>query len=200
VVKKNAIAHFQKVDPILHALTVRYGTGDPVQSTDYFYDLVETIISQQLSESAASTIFKRFKTLFKRLRFTPVAVLALRDRSIRDVGISRSKTSYIKNIAEAITSKTLELQKLESLDDHRVIEELVRIKGIGPWTAEMFLMFSLARPDVFSNSDAGLRRAIQNAYRLKEATFGKLNTLSRRWIPYRTYACLTLWRSLKEGN
>ena len=200
MVSDTVVAHFRKADPILHALIVRYGSSAPVQSKDYFYDLVESIISQQLSESAASTIFRRFKSLFRKSRIIPASVLALSDRSIRGVGISRSKSSYIKNIARALTTKTLNLQTLESLDDPLVIEELVKIKGIGPWTAEMFLMFSLGRPDVFSEADAGLRRAIQNAYHLKTVTPEKLGTISRRWIPYRTYACLTLWRSLKEGN
>lgn len=200
MVSKKIITHFQKVDPILYSLVVKYGIVSLVQSSDYFFDLVESIIGQQLSDSAASTIFRRFSLLFKNSRITPEAVIALSDGKIQSAGISRSKTSYIKNIALAVTTHTLNLRNLESFDNQRVQEELTKVKGIGPWTAEMFLLFSLARPDVFSYSDTGLRRAIQKAYRLKEVTPDRLEKISRRWIPFRSYACRVLWRSLRKED
>lgn len=160
-----------------------------VPSTDYFSDLCETIINQQLSEKAGATIWSRFKKLFVKL--TPDKVLATADEKIRTSGISRSKISYLKNLARY--AKNLDI--LRDMKNDEVIDELTKVKGIGRWTAEMFLMFSLGREDVFSQGDAGLQRAIANLYGKKH-----MDKIIAKWSPYKTYACRVLWKSLGQPN
>lgn len=184
---KHVIDHLRK-DPVLAQALDRVKLTSMEASTDYFSDLCETIVNQQLSEKAGATIWKRFAALFAKL--TPATVLAASDEKIRTSGISRSKISYIKNLARF--AQKSDLRKLEKLHDEDVTAELTKIKGIGRWTAEMFLMFSLGREDVFSESDAGLKRAIVKLY-------GKRNMekIIAKWSPYKTYACRVLWKSLE---
>ncbi len=196
--KKVAI-HFQTVDPILFSVIRNIKPFTIEKSDDYFPDLVEAIICQQLSDKAGATIFGRFQKLFPKEKITPESVLSLTDAAIRNVGPSWSKVRYIKNIAQAVTDGTLDLGALDILSNEEIIGELTKIKGIGPWTAEMFLMFSLGREDVFSFGDLGLKRAIQNLYHFKkEPTRKQIEKISRTWLPYRTYACRILWNSLDQ--
>jgi DNA-3-methyladenine glycosylase II len=172
-----------------------------VVSEDPFVDLVHSIIDQQLSEKAGRTIFERFLALFPKGMVTPDAVLALEDQTIRDVGVSWSKVSYIKAIAQAVRSKSVDFASIATLGDEDVIASLTTIKGVGRWTAEMFLMFSLGREDIFSYGDLGLRRAIQRLYGFrKEPTRRQMEKIVRRWSPYRTYAARILWRTLDQPN
>jgi len=195
------LRHFKKADPILFSLFQKFDVKALVPSDDYFIDIVESIINQQLSDKAASTITERFHALFGKKPVTPRAVVRMPVFKIRSVGISGAKTVYIKSLAQLITDDELHLKNFDAYDDETVIRELTKIRGIGQWTAEMFLMFSLARPDVFSHTDAGLRRAIQKAYAIKgEIKDRTLLRLSKHWIPYRTYACRVLWRSLDTGD
>ncbi len=199
---KNVVkAHFRRTDPILFAALSRLGSStgslNPRMTTDYFADLCEAIINQQLSEKAGATIFRRFKSLFIGGKITPQKVVRLSDQSIRDIGASWSKVGFIKDLAVKVYKNEIELQTLTSLPDDQVIQRLTSIKGIGPWTAEMFLMFSLGREDIFSYGDVGLRRAIQRLYSFKkEPTQQQIRKLEIKWIPYRTYACRILWRTL----
>lgn len=177
--------HFQSVDPLLATLI-----KTPIVlsvSNNPFIDLVESIISQQLSIKAADTIFLRLKAFGP---ITPTHILDLPEKTFRSAGISGSKTLYIKNVARA----KINFEKLHALSDEDVIAELVHIKGIGRWTAEMFCMFSLAREDIFSFGDAGLQRAIQNLYQTKSQK--RIMNISNKWKPYRTYAARLLWNSL----
>lgn len=191
---KKVIAHFHSVDPLLASVIPLIKPFRLEISDDPFSDLVESIICQQLSDKAGATIFARFQTLFPNKKISARAILKLPDKNIRAVGPSWSKVSYIKNVAKA----GLNFQALQSLDDTQIIQELTKIKGIGPWTAEMFLMFSLGRPDVFSFGDLGLRRAIRKLYNLrKEPKRKRLVQISKKWSPYRSYAARILWRSLE---
>lgn len=198
---QNVERHFREVDPILFTALSRMSSKreslKPRITTDYFADLCEAIINQQLSEKAGATIFGRFKSLLKGGRITAGKVLRLSDQSIRDSGASWSKARFIKDLATKVHKKEIALQRLAVLSNAEVIQQLTSISGIGPWTAEMFLMFSLGREDVFSYGDVGLRRAIQKLYAFKkEPTQKQIKKLETRWAPYRTYACRILWRSL----
>ncbi|MBI2028273.1 MAG: DNA-3-methyladenine glycosylase 2 family protein [Candidatus Levybacteria bacterium] len=168
-------------------------------SDDLFLDIVETIINQQLSDKAASTIFGRFKKLFKSHRhITHKNALNLSDELIRQAGISYSKISYIKNTARAFINNEISIEKLTPLSDEKVISELTKIKGIGRWTAEMIMMFSLKRPDIFSVSDLGLCTAVSSLYDIDRKDKKKIEEISMAWIPYRSIACRYLWRSLEK--
>ncbi len=186
---KHIIEHFRKVDLVLAAAA---RTLDPiVPSNDYFSDLCEIIIQQQLSEKAGETIWHRFLKLFPRL--TPAKVLATPDATIRAAGISWSKITYLKNLA-----KHGDLRRVRDMSDEQVIRELTKIQGIGPWSAEMFLMFSLGREDVFSYGDLGLRRGLQKLYKFKkEPTIKQMEKIVRKWSPYRTYGARILWKMVE---
>lgn len=195
---ESVFEYFKKGDPILVALfaTVRPAVLHP--SKNYFESLADAIISQQLSGKAANTIIKRFKTLFPQGKFPlPAQVLAKSNEELRSVGVSGSKASYIKNLATAFEEGSLDFRQVNKKTDEEIIEMLVKVKGIGRWTAEMFLIFSLGRPDVFSFGDLGLRNAVKKLYGLrKDPSPKKLKQLSSRWQPYRTTASLYLWASL----
>lgn len=188
--------HFSLHDPILFSYFDRVAEDLSVsKSKDPCIDLVESIISQQLSEKAASTISGRFHTLFKTKKISARQILFLKDETLRGVGISWSKVSYIKAIATAIETKAVNFETLEGLTDEEIIKELTKIKGVGTWTAQMFLMFSLGREDIFSYGDLGLRRGIMKVYGYKkDLTIKQMQKLEKQWKPYRTYAALLLWR------
>ena len=195
---EQAVKHFKKTDPILYKIALQVELGEILRPDDYFVDLVDSIISQQLSGKAAATIFGRFKKLFPYGKITSARLLKLDTEKIRSTGISYSKIGYIKGIAQEIKDKKLNLKDLENLSDEEVINELVKLKGVGTWTAEMFLMFTLFRPDVFSAGDLGLQNAIVRHYKLKnKPSKEKLIKISGKWSPHRTLASRILWRSLE---
>lgn len=188
----------KKADPLLATLFLFAKPSVLRPSKNYFESLANAIISQQLSGKAASTIIKRFKALFPQDKFPlPAQVLAKSHEELRSVGVSGSKASYIKNLAAAFEDGSLDFKHVHKKTDEEIIEMLVKIKGLGRWTAEMFLIFSLGRPDVFSFGDLGLRNAVKKLYRLRtDPSPKKLKQLSSRWQPYRTTASLYLWASL----
>lgn len=197
MVTKNSLrTHFSSRDPILFAYFDRVIDGITLsKSKDPFIDLIESIISQQLSEKAASTISGRFHALFKTKKISAKQILSLKDEVMRSVGISWSKVSYIKAIATAVDTNTLNFKTLETLHPDDIVKELTKIKGVGKWTAEMFLMFALGHEDVFSYGDLGLRRGIMKVYGYKkDPTVKQMQKLERQWMPYRTYASRMLWR------
>jgi DNA-3-methyladenine glycosylase II len=165
-----------------------------------FGALAVEVIAQQLSSKAATTIVKRFKALFPGKRFpTPDDVLAIPTEKVRAAGLSYAKVKYIKEIASSIKNGQLRTRRLRYMEDEAIIAELTKIKGIGKWTAEMFLMFVLERPDVFSHGDLGLRNAIQKLYGFKKPpTVKQVEKIVSKWRPYRTIASRYLWRSLDE--
>lgn len=189
--------HLLTADPSLVPIISHIETVSLSVSKDPFSDLVEAIINQQLSEKAGRTIFTRFRTSFPGGKLTPKNILGRSDQSLRDVGISWSKVSYIKSLADAVAQKRLILKKLDELDDEAVITELTKVKGVGRWTAEMFLMFSLGREDVFSYGDLGLRRAMAKLYKFRDYPSTKqMEKIVKKWRPYRTIVARMLWASL----
>ncbi len=199
--KKNIVTHFQSVDPILHAVLEKIPALEDTEkksSSEYFKNLCEQIISQQLAGKAADAIFKRFEDLFPNRIITVEHILTLNDQDIRDIGASWAKARYIKDLAQKIVNKELLLEKLDELENELVIKELTKVKGIGPWTAEMFLMFTLQREDIFSHGDLGLRNAIKKLYKFKKnPTRKQIEKIAAKWTPYKTYASRILWKSLE---
>ena len=186
--------HFKKADPILFAVAKDIDIEDVKVSDDLFRDIVWTIIGQQLSSLAANAIFARFQKLFRGKPTTPKRILALKDEDMRAAGLSGAKVRAIKNAAEVVAKGHLDIKLLPTLKDDEIILELTKVKGIGPWTAQMLLMFSLGRPDIFSEGDLGLKKGIIELYGAKTfASERKLARLLASWSPYRTYAARILW-------
>ena len=189
--------HFKKVDAILYKAIKDLYLLEKVSPKDYFAKLCGEIINQQLSDKASATIYKRFQKLFPDGKITPERTLNLTHQELRGTGTSNAKVKFIKSLAQKVVNKEAQLEKLDSMTDEEVIKELTKIKGIGPWTAEMFIMFSLGREDVFSHGDLGLNKAIKKLYGFKEEpTRKQIETITKKWSPYRTYACAILWGSL----
>lgn len=163
--------------------------------TNYFIDLLEAITNQQLSGKAASTIFGRVKGLFNG-KINPEAILKLSDAELRGAGLSYAKVNYIKDLSSKIKIGELRINKLDKLPDEEIIKELIAVKGIGRWTAEMFLMFSLGRPDIFPVDDLGIRKGFEKVTGKKFDKVMSCNFAERHWKPYRTIVCWYLWRSL----
>ena len=167
---------------------------------DAFVALCMSIASQQLSVKAAATIFRRFEDRFPPdRRPTPDRVMTLTDDEIRACGFSRPKVSFIKDLAARVLDGRLDLQGLKKHPDEEVMRQLVAVKGIGRWTAEIFLMFRLGRPDILPADDLGLMNAVQRAYRLrKRPDAKKLRAMGEAWSPYRSVASWYLWQSLNK--
>lgn len=178
-------------DPVLGRLIQRFGHIESNEPADPFSMLVSSIIGQQLSNKVADVLCGRLLAMLGG-RVTPDKIINVSDDSISMLGISRPKVRYIKSLAEETLSGRLDFVSMQNCNDEEVITALTKVKGIGRWTAEMFLIFGLAREDVFSSGDAGLRRAIVNLYGVDDMS------VAARWAPYRSYASLYLWRSLDE--
>lgn len=187
-----ALAHFKKADPVLYAAAkdVKIKPLKPRPPEDYFKSLCFEIINQQLNGKVARTIFARFEALFRK-GVTPGSVNRIKVDRIRSIGASWSKAEFIKDLAKKVCSGELDLRKLKRLDNKSAIEQLTSVKGIGPWTAEMFLMFTIGREDLFSHGDLGLRKGVEKLYGLTDKA--QIEKLSQKWSPYRTYACRVLW-------
>jgi len=184
-------------DPVLKKLHKKYGPHKFEDRSEKLYEeLVESIIGQQLSGKAADTIFKRFLKIFDDKFPRPEKLLKTDDEKLRSAGMSYSKASYIKNIAKAFKNGDLDIKILKKMNDEEVIKKLTKIKGVGNWTAEMTLIFTLKREDVFSLGDAGLRRAIKNLYNIDKEK--DILELAETWKPKRSFACWYLWRSLEN--
>ena len=195
---KEALLHLEK-DPVLKKLVQEYDLPSFSQWTktdDLFATLIRAIVNQQLSGKAADTILGRFKNLYKNSFPTPLQILKTSDEKMRGCGLSYSKISYIKGLSQAVNDGSLDLEKLPILSDEEVITELTKLKGIGRWTAEMILIFSLNRPDVFSLGDLGLCTAVSKLYNVDRKNLKKIEKISLRWSPHRSIACWYLWRSL----
>jgi DNA-3-methyladenine glycosylase II len=165
---------------------------------DHFRSLVVAIVNQQLSGKAADTILKRFVALFPGGKFpTPEQVLKMPVAKMRKAGLSRMKVNFLKDLSRKVLDGTVDFKKMPRWTDEEVIAHLTQVKGIGRWTAEMFLMFSLGRDDVFSYGDLGLRNAMQKLYGLKKhPTPAQAEKIAAQWRPYRTLASRYLWASL----
>ncbi len=188
-------------DPVLAAAIRQIGKCGMAgrQRAEHLHALVGAIVSQQLSTKAAATIFGRFIALFPEGRpLTAAAMAAQTDAALRGVGLSGQKVGYLRDLSARISDGRLNLDELESLPDELVIERLTAVKGFGRWTAEMFLMFRLHRPDVLPVGDLGIVNAIQRLYRLRKRPDPKrILKLGEAWKPYRSVASWYLWQSLK---
>ena len=187
-------------DPVLAAIIKRHGAcgrGAVRDRFDHFSMLVRAIVFQQLSTKAATTIHNRLMEALPGGTPTPEGVAALTEDQLRTAGISRQKAAYLRDLAEKVASGAVPLQDVDALTDEEVITALTQIKGIGRWTAEMFLIFRLQRPDVLPVGDLGIVNAIQRAYRMrKKPTPDRMRKLGEAWRPYRSVATWYLWRSL----
>lgn len=193
-----ALMLLSKHDPTLGKVIKQIGPIEIHKSGNYFEDLTESIVSQQLSVKAANTIWDRFTALLPDKKVTPENVWEVPDQKIREAGLSWGKVSYVKDLAKKTMESGIVFEQFEIMTDEEIITELIKVKGIGRWTAEMFLMFAMGRPDVFSYGDLGLRRAIQKLYDLDyEPSVDEAEKIAVKWKPYRTLACRYLWRSLE---
>jgi DNA-3-methyladenine glycosylase II len=201
--QRKAIAHLRAADPVLAELIEQYGPqrlddGRDASPHDHYGTLVRAIVGQQLSTKAAASIFARLTERYGGRTPTPEEVLDAEPEGLRAAaGLSRAKVSYLRSLAEHVLSGELELERLQDLSDEQVTAELVAVKGLGVWTAQMFMMFHLQRPDVLPVGDLGIRRAMERAYGLAALPEpAAMEALAEPWRPYRTLACRYLWRSL----
>jgi DNA-3-methyladenine glycosylase II len=189
-------------DPVMGAIVADHGPLDMEERrrgrpSDAYGALLRSIVGQQLSTKAARSIYQRLVDRYDGHAPTPAQILEADPEDIRSVGLSRAKVAYLRDLAEHVEDGELRLDLLPELDDAEVVAELTAIKGLGLWTAQMFLMFHLGRPDVLPVGDLGIRRAVERAYELDEVPDpATLERIAMPWRPYRTLACLYLWRSL----
>lgn len=185
-------------DPVLATVIRKYRTPLERPVMDPFGALVRTITAQQISTRAAATIHGRLIALMPA-GVQPRALLALTDDQLRQAGLSRQKTMYVRDLAAKAASGELPLHTLHELSDEDVVEAIIKVKGLGRWSAEMFLMFRLRRPDVLPVDDLGIVTAIQRLYGLrKRPKPDRIRKIGEAWRPYRTVACWYLWRSLEK--
>ena len=199
-----ALRHLREADPILAGLLGDATAGEVLPARDpqpsHYAALVRAIVGQQLSTAAARTIHERLLARFEGRPPTPREILETEPEALRSAaGLSKAKLSYLRSLAEHVESGELDLDHVATLPDEELIRELTAVKGIGEWSAHMFLMFQLGRPDVLAVGDLGVRRAVQLAWRLDDLpTPAMLTKLAQPWRPHRTAACRVLWWSLER--
>lgn len=193
---RKAVNHLKKCDPVLAAIIDRVGPCRMEFGPAEFFRLAEAIVYQQLNGKAAVTIFNRFSELAGQ-PLTPEGILKLSDAQLRSVGLSKQKSAYLKDLAAKTAAGLLDFARLPELSDEEVIEHLTQVKGIGVWTAHMFLIFSLRRPNVLPTGDYGVQMAIKKHYRKRKLPKPKdMERIAKAWAPYRSIACWYMWRSL----
>jgi DNA-3-methyladenine glycosylase II len=196
---RKAVNHLRKSDPVMRKIIDLVGPCrlKPNHEGSHFDHIVRAIIYQQLSGKAASTIHGRVKGLFGDRNPTPEEITAATDEMLRGAGVSPQKLKYLRDLALKVMAGDVALDSVHSMADEEIIELLTRVKGVGRWTAQMFLMFRLGRVDVLPTVDLGINKAVQKAYGLRRMpTPEKLLKIGSAWAPYRTIACWYLWRSL----
>ena len=193
---RRAILHLKKSDPVLATIIDRVGRFAMNYDEPAFHSLAEAIVYQQLHGKAAATIFKRLTDLAGE-PLTPAGILKLSEEQMRGVGLSKQKLSYLRDLAQKTNAGALDFAHLSDLPDADVIKALTQVKGIGVWTAHMFLMFSLRRPDVLPTGDLGIQMAIRKHYRKRKLPKPvQMEKIAKCWSPYRSVACWYLWRSM----
>lgn len=190
---KQALSHLQK-DGVLKILIQKYPLPVWNKPANLFAAIIRNIIGQQLSSAPTRIITQRFINTV--LSYDPKKILAVPDEKLRATGMSWAKVKYVKALAQAVSSGSLNLEKIKTFPDEEVIIELTKVKGIGRWTAEMILIFHLQRPDVFSLGDLGLRTAVSKLYKVDRNNLKKIAKISLAWSPYRSLASRYLWKSL----
>ena len=193
-----ATSHLETADPILAAIIRRIGPCVFAKREPTFETLARSITFQQLSGKAAGTIFARVKKASGR-RFTPAAFLKLTPEQLRACGLSRQKIASLTDLAARCVRREINFRKLDQLSDEEIIELLSRVRGVGVWTVQMFLMFALQRPNIMPLSDLGIRNAVKKAYNLPELPKpAELTEIAEKWHPHCSIACWYLWRSLDQ--
>lgn len=200
---RRSVNHLKRVDPKLARVIESVGACRLQLRTEgtHFQALGRAIVFQQLSGKAAGTIFARLNALYPADGIAPKAVLATTDEQLRAVGMSRQKIAYLRDLSAKVLSGELPLDAVESMGDDDLIAHLVQVKGIGRWTAQMFLMFRLGRPDVLPELDLGIQNAIRRVYGMrKRPTPKQVKKIGASWSPHSSVACWYLWRSLENGD
>lgn len=193
---KRAVTHLKKADPVLRAIIERIGPCKMEYGPPEFHSLAEAIVYQQLNGKAAVTIFKRFTDLAGD-PVTPAGILKLTAEQMRSVGLSKQKSSYLFDMAQRTQRGELDFARLGEMSDEEVIKHLTQVKGVGVWTAHMFLMFTLRRPNILPVGDFAVQMAIKKLYRKRKMPKpADMEKIARAWEPYRSIACWYLWRSL----
>jgi len=198
----DALEELRRSDPVMRRLVDAHGPLDEEERRrgrplEPYGALVRSIVGQQLSTKAARTIYERLTDVFDGRTPSPAELLAADPEEVRSAGLSRPKVSYLRSLAEHVESGELELARLSELPDEEVSQQLTAVKGLGQWTADMFLIFHLGRPDVLPVGDLGVRRAVERAYELPELPDpARLTEIAEPWRPQRSLASLYLWRSL----
>jgi len=193
---RKAINHLKKSDSILAAIIEQVGPCRMQFGEPTFHSLAESILYQQLNGRAAETIFKRFTDLAGD-PLTPAGILKLTDAQMRGVGLSKQKTSYLRDLSERTRAGLVEFERLPELSEEQVIQHLTQVKGVGVWTAHMFLMFTLRRPDILPTGDYGVQAAIKKHYKKRKwPKPAVMEKIAKPWAPYRSIACWYLWKSL----
>ncbi len=183
-------------DPVLRRIIKKYNKGFLTTRNKPFFSLCRTIVGQQISVKAADSIWKKFEIKCKK-KITPKVVISLHSRSLKSAGLSRQKISYLKNIAKNFQNNSFNVYDLQKIDDEKAIEYIVRLKGLGVWSAQMFLMFNLNRPDIFPIKDIGLIRAISKNYKVSYPPSKRfLEKISKLHSGYRTVFTWYMWRSI----
>lgn len=198
---KQAAEHLAKADPVLAPIIARYGLCDVRPHRNYYQALAGEIIGQQLSVKAAASIRKRFDDLFGGKFPEPQAILEKSVDELKSVGLSRPKANYIRDLAQHIVDGKVKFGHLDKLSNDEIIAELTDVKGIGEWTAHMFLMFCMGRIDVLAPGDLGIRDAVKKLYDLKDLPTPeqvKRRAQRNHWHPYETIACWYLWAALEN--
>src|SRR6201998_401377 len=193
---RKALNHLKKCDPVLAAIIQQVGPFRMEYGPAEFASLAEAIVYQQLNGKAAVTIFNRFAKLAGE-PLTPEGILKLSDEQLRAVGLSKQKSSYLRDLAAKTQSGLLNFEKLLDMEEGEVIKHLTQVKGVGVWTAHMFLMFTLRRPNVLPTGDFGIQMAMKKHYKKRKMPKPEqMEKIAKLWEPYRSIACWYLWRSL----
>jgi len=194
------VRYLSKVDPQLRILIITIGKYSIKIRASAFQSLVESIIYQQLTGSAANVIYGRFIKYYNNVMPTPMEIISTSDIELKyKVGLSSKKVQYLKDLSTRVVEQKLDLDLLSAMSDEEVINQLIQVKGIGRWTAEMFLIFCLGRPDVLPVTDLGIRKAMQKVYSIPELPKpAEMLTIAQPWRPHRTVATWYLWKSLSK--
>lgn len=198
---RKALLHLKKSDPILRQIIERVGPCRIEYRDPAFSTLARAIVFQQLAGAAATRIFDRFQALVDPPPLTPEAVLRLHLRRLRGAGLSLQKATYLRDLSKKTVSGAIPFQHLSNLPDQEVIDALTQVKGVGVWTAHMFLIFALRRPDVLPTGDYGIRAAMKKAYDLPDLPKpAEMERLAQPWRPYASLASWYLWQSLRKAT
>ena len=189
-----------KRDPVLRKIIIKYNKGFLTSKNNPFFSLCRTIVGQQISTKAADSIWSKFEKKCRK-RIVPKVVLKLSSKNLKSAGLSRQKVSYLKNIAKAFKNKSFDIKKLKKTNDDDAINYITKLKGLGVWSAEMFLMFNLNRPDIFPIKDIGLLRSISKNYKTSYPPSKRfLNKISKLHFGYRTVSTWYFWRDIDSED